>query len=175
MSHRDRSQPRILLLAVELNLTFENASRRRTAQGLVRLIDRGQKLDVGPRVALGETAPPIHGWLHAAGCCVAADQPRNLRPAQPGHLRHVAAQQASHRLALSGVLLRDHHSLHPAVDLLTIFALKPDFLACLNESPNPFQTQLLCFVHADVQSPACLILQAHLVLEESQRRESECL
>jgi hypothetical protein len=35
----------------------------------------------------------------------------------------------------------------------------------LVEPANCFQAQLLCFVHADVQSPACLILQAHLVLE----------
>jgi hypothetical protein len=34
--------------------------------------------------------------------------------------------------------------------------------------PNPqidFQAQLLCFVHAEVPSPACLTLQAHLALE----------
>ena len=61
----------------------------------------------------------------------------------------------------------DQHSLHPAIDLLPILALKPDFLARLNEPANRFQTQLLCFVHADVQSPACLILQAHLVLESN--------
>jgi hypothetical protein len=54
---------------------------------------------------------------------------------------------------------------YPAVDLTTIGALKPDFLAGLDEPANRFQAQLLCFVHADVQSPACLTLQAHLVLE----------
>src|SRR5271170_4909641 len=42
MSHGDRSQPRILLPAVELNLAFQNAPRCRTAQALVRLVDRGQ-------------------------------------------------------------------------------------------------------------------------------------
>ena len=66
MSHRDPRQTRILLLAVELNLAFQDAPRRRPAQGLVRLIDRGQQLDVGPRVALRKTAPPVNRRLDTA-------------------------------------------------------------------------------------------------------------
>ena len=45
-------------------------------------------------------------------------------------------------------------------------AIPPD-LAGHYKPANRFQTQLLCFVHADVQSSSCLTLQAHLVLEES--------
>jgi hypothetical protein len=60
---------------------------------------------------------------------------------------------------LLAVLLPDKHSLHPAIHLLTTFARKPDFLAGLNKPAHRFQTQLLWFVHADVQSPACLTLQ----------------
>jgi hypothetical protein len=58
-------------------------------------------------------------------------------------------------------------SFHPAIDWLAICAIKPDFLAGLDEPANRFQAQLLWFVHADVQSPACLTLQTHLVLEST--------
>jgi hypothetical protein len=57
--------------------------------------------------------------------------------------------------------------IQPAIDLLAIATRKPDFLAGLQQPANRFQTQIFCFVRADVQSPACLILQPHLVLEES--------
>jgi hypothetical protein len=41
--------------------------------------------------------------------------------------------------------------------LLAAFGLKPKFLAGhLDEPANHFQTQRLCFVHADVHAPACL-------------------
>ena len=141
---------------------------RRAAQGLARLIGRGQKLDVGPRVALSETAPPIDCRPDLADGHVTRDQPRRLRPAQSRYLLDVTPHLAPPRLAPLGVRLLDEHLLYPAIDLLPIFTLEPDFLAGLNEPANRFQTQLLCFAHADVQSPACLILQAHLVLEESR-------
>src|SRR5271156_5990400 len=165
MCHGDRSQPRVLLLAVKLNLALQNAPRRRTAQGFVRLIDRSQQLDVGPRVARSEAVPPVDCGFPPATRSVALNQPRHLRPAQTRHLLHVAPQKPSSRLALSGVLLLDQNSLNPTVPLLPILALKPDFLAGRDETPHSFQTQLLCLMHADVQSPACLLLQAHLVLE----------
>ena len=90
------------------------------------------------------------------------------RPAQPGHLLDVAPHQAPSCVALLGVLLLDQHPLHPDIDLMAVLALEPDFRTGLDEPDHRFQTQLLCFVHADVQSPACLTLQAHLVLEEQQ-------
>jgi hypothetical protein len=95
MSYGDGCQPRVLLSAVELDLALENAPRGRPAQGLMRLVDRGQQLDVGPREPLGETPPPIESRLDPATGCVAGDQPRDLRPAQPGHLLDVAPQQAA--------------------------------------------------------------------------------
>src|ERR1039458_411210 len=169
MSHRDPGQPNVLLLAVELNLALQNALCRRTAQGLVRLIDRGQKLDVGPRVAISKTAPSVDGWPDPAASRVESNQPRRgapwARTAHPGHLLDVAPNQTTRRLALLGILLPHQHTLHPAINLLTPLALKMDFLAGLDETANSFQAQLLCLVHADVQSPACLNLQAHLVLE----------
>jgi hypothetical protein len=39
--------------------------------------------------------------------------------------------------------LLDQNSLNPTVPLLPILALKPDFLAGRDETPHPFQTQLL--------------------------------
>src|SRR5664279_288353 len=167
MSDGDPSQPRILLLAVEFNLAFQNASGCRSAQCLVCLVDRGQQLDVGPREALRETPSSINRRLDTACGAVASDQPRHLRPAQPGHLLDVASYQAPRRLALLGVFLPDKHSLQPTVNLLPVLAFKPDCLAGLDEPAHRFQAQLLCFVHADVQSPACLTLQAHLVLESN--------
>jgi hypothetical protein len=61
----------------------------------------------------------------------------------------------------------DKEALYPAIRLLAIYSFKPDPLAGLDEPANRFQTQIFCFVHADFQSPACLILQAHLVLDNS--------
>ncbi len=79
----------------------------RTAQGLVRLVNRGQQLDVGPRVAFGKTAPPVDGRPHPAGGHVARDQPRQPRTAHPGHLLDVTPRQATGSLALLRVLLLD--------------------------------------------------------------------
>src|SRR6266700_1632030 len=75
--------------------------------------------------------------------------------------------EAPRSLALLGVLLPHQHSLQPTVNLLPVLALKPDVLAGRDKQAHRFQAQLLCFVHADVQSPACLTLQAHLVLESN--------
>jgi hypothetical protein len=61
----------------------------------------------------------------------------------------------------------DKQALYPAIKLLAIYPFKPDPRAGLDEPAKRFQTQIFCFVHADFQSPACLIIQAHLVLEKS--------
>jgi hypothetical protein len=63
---------------------------------------------------------------------------------------------------------RSPHPDHPAVNLFSILALKTDSVTGRHKPSNLFQTQLLCSVHADLQSPSCLILQADLVLEESR-------
>src|SRR5208283_350819 len=114
---------------------------------------------------LRETPPPVDGRLDPPAGRVASDEPRELRPAQPSHLLDVAPQQALARPALLPVRLLNQNPLYPAVALLAVFALKADCLAGFDEPLNCFQTQLLCFVHADVHIPACLSLQAHLVLE----------
>ena len=154
MGYGDGRQPCVLLAAVELDLALENAPCGRAAQGLMRLVDRGQQLDVGPREALGKTPPPIDSRLHPAAGREAGDQPRDLRPAPPGHLLDVAPQQAARRLALLRVLMLDQNALYPAINLAAICPLKPDFLAGRDEPANPFQMQILCLMHADVHSPA---------------------
>ena len=68
-------------------------------------------------------------------------RPRGQRPAQSGHLLDIALRPAPCRVAVMGVLLLDLQSLHTAVDLLTAFALRPDFLAGLEEPAN---RALLC-------------------------------
>ena len=89
------------------------------------------------------------------------DLPGGVRTTHPGHLLDVPTHQAARSLALLGALLPHQNLLHPAIDLMTVLAFKSKLLAGLNEPANRFQTQLLCFVLADVQSPACLTLQAH--------------
>src|SRR5271155_1501341 len=145
----------------------QNAPRCRPPQGLMRLIDLDQQLDVCPAVALRETPPQIHARLHLPARYITANQPRHLRTAQPGNLLHVTPQKTPRNLPLPGILLLNKHPLYPAVDLPPIMALKPDSRAGPDEPANLLQTQLLCFVHPDVQSPACLPLQAHLVLEST--------
>ena len=95
----------------------------------MRLVDGGQQLDVGSGVALRKAVPPIAHRLHGAAGLIAGNQPRHLRPAQPGHLLQVAAQQAPRLAALFGILLLAQNLLHPAVNLLAIFAFEPDRLA----------------------------------------------
>jgi hypothetical protein len=80
---------------------------RRPAQRLVRLVDRGQQLNVGQRVELRETPSPIDRHPDPTAGRVARDQPRHLRPAQPGHLFHLAPKQTPSRLALLSVLVFD--------------------------------------------------------------------
>jgi hypothetical protein len=120
----------------------------------MRLVDRGQQLDVGPSEALGEPVPPVDSGLDPAAGCVAGDQPCDLCPAQPGHLLDVTPQQTACGFPLPSVLLTDQQALHPRINLPAIGALKPDFLAGRDEPANPFQTQLLCLMHADVHFPA---------------------
>src|SRR5450631_1922138 len=61
MRHRDPCQPLILGTLELLELAFQNLSRRRTRQGLVRFIGLGQQLDVGTRVADRKTAAAVVG------------------------------------------------------------------------------------------------------------------
>jgi hypothetical protein len=73
---------------------------------------------------------------------VVSDQPRHLRPAQRIHLHDVAPHQASSRLALPGVSLPDQNSLRPAIELLAVFGLKPDFLAASTNRPTASKLNL---------------------------------
>ncbi len=79
----------------------------------------------------------------------------------------MALQQAPRRLALLNVLLWAEHQLHPRIDLFSALPLEPEIQTGCNEPPNPFQTQLLCLLRADIHFSTCLTLQAHLVLEET--------
>jgi len=111
----------------------------------MRLVDRGQQLDVGPRVELREAPPPIDRHLDPPAGRVERDQPRDLRPAQSAHLFDVAPHQASRRLAQLPVLPPHQHLLHPVVELLAVLGLKPDILAGRDKLANRLQTQLLQF------------------------------
>jgi len=82
MSDGNRSQTRVLRPLVDIELSLQDTPCCRAAERLVRFVDRGQQLDVGPCVELRETPSPIDRHRRAAGC-VAGDQPRDLRTAQP--------------------------------------------------------------------------------------------
>ena len=154
VSDGNRSQARVLRPLVDLQFALQNAPCCRAAQPLVRFVDRGQQLDVGPWVQLREAPPPIDRHLHPPAGRVARDQPRYLRAAQPSHLLDVAPHQAPSRLAQLGVLPSDQHLLHPAIELRAVFGLKPDILAARDKTANRLQTQLFCSNHADVHYPA---------------------
>ncbi len=97
--------------------------------------------------------PAILRHSHPARSRVAANQPRHLRPAQPGHLLQGAMQQPARRLALPGILPRDQHPLHPVVLLDAFATCKPEFFAG-PDNRRICSKQLLGFVHADLQSSA---------------------
>src|SRR5664280_2476514 len=95
----------------------------------MRLIDGGQQLHVGAGIALRKAMPSVRDGLELSAGPVAGDQPRHLGPTQAGHLPQVAPQQTPRRAALFLVLLLAQQLLHPAVNLLTIFAFEPDAFA----------------------------------------------
>ena len=101
----------------------------RSAQGFVRLIDGGQQFDIGAGIALREAVPSIAGGLELSVGPIAGDQPRHLGPAQTGHLLQVAPHQAAGFADLFLILLLAQNLLHPAVNLLAIFAFEPDLFA----------------------------------------------
>src|SRR5664279_3710957 len=128
-AYQQYGQPEYQRLAVLLIRALQNVPRGRSAQGLVRLIDGGQQLHVGAGIALREAVPPIADGLELSVVPIAGDQPRHLGPAPAGHLPQVAPQQAARLAALFLVLLLAQNLLHPAVNLLAIFAFEPDAFA----------------------------------------------
>ena len=91
MRHRDTGEPLVLGFSVLLVFALENVAGCRSAQGLVDLIDQGQQLQVSAGVALRKAVSPIGDGLDRASVPVASDEPRDLGPAEAGHLLQVAA------------------------------------------------------------------------------------
>lgn len=107
------------------------------------LVDGGQEFDVGPRVALGEAMPPVGPGDDRAGGQIAADQPRDLRPAQPGHLLDIAPQQPGHRLAPAAGSPAGATPAPPSrTPLLATLALNTKALAGFDKPANHLQTPL---------------------------------
>ena len=156
VGHRDRRQPLVLRLTVLLVFALQDAPRGRSAERVVGLVDGGQQFDIGPGVALRKTVSPISYGLHRALGLIAGNQARHLRPAEPRHLLQVAPQQTPRLAALLHVLLLAQDLLDPGIDLLAVFAEEVDLFAGPKKGRDPSQTQLLCFVHADHPSSACL-------------------
>jgi hypothetical protein len=78
---------------------------------------------------LWKAVPSIGSGLELSFGPIVGDQPRHLGPAQAGHLLQVAPQQAAGFAALLRIMLLAQNLLHPAVNLLAIFAFEPDFFA----------------------------------------------
>src|SRR3974390_3157310 len=129
VSHGDRGQSLVLRLTVVLVLALENPPGGGSTQGFVGLIDGGQQFDIGAGIALREAVSSIVGGLELTVGLIAGDQPRHLGPAQAGHLLQIASQQAAGLAGLFGILLLAQNLLHPAVNLLAIFAFEPDLCA----------------------------------------------
>jgi len=72
MPVRDRGQASELGLAVLAKLALQNAPGGGTAQGFVGFIDLRQQLDIGSRIAAGETMAATGFHLHPPRSHVAA-------------------------------------------------------------------------------------------------------
>ena len=142
-------------MSVNLPFPFQDFLRRWSAHRLVRFIYFRQQLQVGPREASLKPMAAVAGFLHLAVFQVPAYQPRHLRPASSGHLRHVTPQQPAHHLALRPVALLSQKSRDPVIHFLPPFAFKADFLAGFQKRPDLLQAQFLSILHADDQSLAC--------------------
>src|ERR1019366_1694092 len=133
MRHRDPRQPLVLGTLELLELAFQNLSRRRTRQGLVRFIGLGQQLDIGARVAARKTVAAVAGYFHFAVLHVAGHQERDPGPAPPRHLLQVALQRSPHPPALLAVLLHPQRPRDPLINLYQPLCLKPVLLAAFQK------------------------------------------
>ena len=113
----NRRQAGKLRLTIDRELALENVPRGRTAEPLVGLVDRGQKRNVGLRVAAGKTGPLGRLGLDPPGSHVTANQPRGLGPAQTRHPRDVSPQQPLGAACLQSILMPAEQSLYPAINL----------------------------------------------------------
>ncbi len=121
----DRRQTLVLRLAVDLELTLEDVPGGGAAQALMRPVHAGQRRHVLDRIAARKTAPPGRLDDHSAGPGVTADQPRALRPAQPRHSLHVAADHPLGAPAPAAILLVAQQALGPPIDRQPALSGKP--------------------------------------------------
>ena len=140
------------------------------------LVHRRQQFDVGGRVLAGKAMPPVAGGSEFSALPVVPDQPRDLRPAESGHLDQILPQQPFGGAVLAAVALLAKRVRHPGVDLGPPFAFESNLLAGVEKLLDLWQVQLAGVLHVDGQSPACplpdplgsscvrnkLLVQAHL-------------
>jgi hypothetical protein len=86
---------------------------------------------------------------------VLADEPGELRPAQPGHLRDLAPQDSLHRTALSQVFLSAQKPRDPLVHFRPARRHELNLSTAFQKRPDLLQAQLRAISHADFQYPAC--------------------
>ncbi len=107
LRHRQPCQAFILRVVKLIPGPLQNLLRGRTAESFVGLIHDRQQFDIGTRVAIRKSMPPISSRLHFAALLVAPNQSRHLRAAQPGHLGQITPHQ-SFALALEAAVIVLH-------------------------------------------------------------------
>ena len=155
LGHRDPRQPLVFALLVLLVFPLEDLARGRAAEGFVGLVRRRQQFDVGGRVLAGKAMPPVAGGLEFSALPVLLDQPRDLRPAQSGHLDQILPQQPFVGAVLAAVAVLAKRARHPRVDLGPPFAFESNLLAGVEKLLDLLQVQLAGVLHLDSQFPAC--------------------
>ena len=100
---------------------------------------------------------------------MAANQPRGLRPAEPGHVLNVGPQKPFRAPPLKWVLVMAEQALNPAANFRAAATFRAHTLRGREKCLDLNQAQLLCSKHADHPSSACplRLLQAHLALDKS--------
>jgi len=164
-----RCQPLALGLAADLELALENMARGRTAEQLMRLIDRGQQVHVGHGVTAREAGPKRRLGRDPPGLDIAPNQPRGLRSAETDHVLHLGPQKPLGAPFLKRVFVIAEQQLYTAVNPRAHATGEPNTFRGGKKCLDLNQTQLLCSKHADRSSSACppRLLQAHLAVEST--------
>ena len=151
---RDRRQPLILLVAVDAVLALEDMAQRRPRQPLVGGIGCRQQGDILGRVAPRKAMPTELRRLHHPLLSVAADQPRDLRPAAPADLGQIAPHDPLVFLRQLLVVPRPQGALDEAIDLLAVGAGEAEAAAGGHKLLHLLQCETLSMLHRDSHSPA---------------------
>src|SRR5579885_2635921 len=180
MRYRDPRQARELGFAELLRLALENTHRSWPTEPAVSPIHLGQQLHIPAPVLDPKAMPPVRFGPHHSVLPVLANQPRQLRQAQPGHLAQVGANRPAPLLALFGCVLLSHqHPLYKLVSLGSALARKFDGLVAFEKFLDLLRREPFCVLHAHfhpaADSPVSSYFQDHLASESTPVSGSSCI